>query len=214
VDYLITRKASLRGEAIIEDERGDHVYSIRPSSALLRMVLRGLSLGGIVAFGLLLQFLPGTVGIEWPVLAMLVAAVAAIEALLRRRLRLLIFDAQGVHRASLGTSGLRPRWTFYMGDVAYAHLHGQSRVGRYRVEMPGGTEIVVAGDFAGQRYRFTQGDQLLATVSSHDRSPADSFMMEVAGGLDPLPLLAMAVAVDHRTRRPESFSERVIQRMP
>jgi uncharacterized protein YxjI len=72
---------------------------------------------------------------------------------------------------------------------------------RFDVDLAGGADLQVQGNIVDHEYRITQGDAKVGEVSKKWFRVADTYGVEVAGGQDPVLILAIAAVLDNMTHR-------------
>lgn len=121
---------------------------------------------------------------------------------LRLRKTLILEDAAGHELAKIRERVLRVKDAMEVEDPEGNRLAMIKKAlisplrDRWSVEISGGPDLDVQGNFVDHEYTFTDGGTPVATVSKKWFRAADTYGVEVASGQDPVPVLAATVAID------------------
>ena len=119
----------------------------------------------------------------------------------RVRSTLFFEDRQGnkIYKIQEKMVRVRDSMNIYRGDEVAAKVHDALITplrDRWTINIPGGEDLKTQGNILNHEYRIERGRQPVANVSKKWFRIRDTYGVEVAGGEDPLLILAITVVID------------------
>lgn len=128
--------------------------------------------------------------------------------------RLKFFDLDGVERVYIKQRlfSLRHLFKVYRNGKLAAKMTKRLRLfaDRFKVDVPGGDDYVIRGNFPRYHYRIHRNGRVVARISKRWPSWTDQYRIEIEDGEDDLLILAAAVVVDMVSHRNDSHQVALI----